>query len=86
MDNENEIVSIEEIEKMAANNNNIMPHKNRAERRAIAKKLGKKGRENLNYISEITKKLNYINLIEGIKKLNEKNKELEKNEDTNKAD
>jgi len=84
MDNENEIVSIEEIEKMAANN--IMPHKNRAERRAIAKKLGKKGRENLNYISEITRKLNYINLIEGIKKLNEKNKELEKNEDTNKAD
>ena len=52
--------------------------RNRAERRALAKKLGKKGREQFGTISETARKLNYIDLIE---KLREMNKENE-NEDT----
>ena len=43
---------------------------NRAERRAFAKKLGKAGREQFNSISETAKKLNYINLIQKLRKLN----------------
>lgn len=45
---------------------------NRAERRAFAKKLGKSGRANMGTISETAKKLNYINLIQQLRELNEK--------------
>lgn len=44
--------------------------RNRAERRALAKKMGKRGRAELGTISETAKKLNYINLIEKIRDLN----------------
>ena len=54
--------------------------RNRAERRALAKKLGKSGRAKLGTISETAKKLNYINLIENLRELNEK-KENENYED-----
>lgn len=54
--------------------------RNRAERRALAKKLGKRGRASMGSISETAKKLNYINLIEQLRKLNEK-KENENYED-----
>ena len=46
--------------------------RNRAERRALAKKLGKRGRASIGSISETAKKLNYINLIENLRELNEK--------------
>ena len=45
---------------------------NRAERRAFAKKLGKTGRAQFGSISETAKKLNYINLIQQLRELNEK--------------
>ena len=45
---------------------------NRAQRRAFAKKLGKSGRAKMGTISETAKKLNYINLIEQLRELNEK--------------
>ena len=54
---------------------------NRAQRRAFAKKLGKSGRAKMGTISETAKKLNYINLIEQLRELNEK-KENENYEDT----
>ena len=54
--------------------------RNRAERRALAKKLGKRGRASMGSISETAKKLNYINLIENLRELNEK-KENENYED-----
>lgn len=55
---------------------------NRAQRRAFAKKLGKSGRAKMGSISETAKKLNYINLIQQLRELNEK-KENE-NENTTK--
>ena len=51
---------------------NVHPQ-NRAERRALAKKLGKKNREQFGTISEIAKKLNYIDLIEKLRKMNKEN-------------
>ena len=56
---------------------------NRAQRRAFAKKIGKSGRAKMGSISETAKKLNYINLIENLRELNEK-KENENYEDTTK--
>jgi len=47
--------------------------RNRAERRALAKKLGKKGRANLGTISETAKKLNYIDLIQKLREMNKEN-------------
>lgn len=52
---------------------------NRAERRAFAKKLGKSGRAQMGTISETAKKLNYINLIQQLRELNDK----KENEDEN---
>lgn len=58
---------------------------NRAQRRALAKKAGKKGRGQLDTISETAKKLNYISLIQELRKLNEEkeNKENEAVKDGN---
>lgn len=56
---------------------------NRAQRRAFAKRLGKSGRAKIGTISETAKKLNYINLIENLRELNEK-KENENYEATTK--
>lgn len=47
--------------------------RNRAERRALAKKLGKKGREQFGSISETAKKLNYIDLIQKLREINKEN-------------
>lgn len=55
----------------------VRPH-NRAERRALAKKLGKKGREQFGTISETARKLNYIDLIQKLRDMNKENE----NEDT----
>lgn len=56
--------------------------RNRAERRALAKKLGKKGRAQMDVITETTEKLNYIDLIQKLRELNAK-KEMEDNGDSN---
>ena len=71
-----EVNNIEEIveETTSAIENKIQQPQfhNRAERRAFAKKLGKAGRTQFNSISETAKKLNYINLIQKLRKLNNK--------------
>jgi len=53
--------------------------RNRAERRALIKKIGKKNFEELSSITETAKKLDYIELIQKFRKLNEQ-KEKENNE------
>ena len=56
--------------------------RNRAERRALAKKMGKKGRAQIDLITETAEKLNYIDLIQKLRELNAK-KEMEDNGDSN---
>lgn len=58
------------------NATNTIPTMNREQRRALAKKIGKKGRAQAETISEYARKLTYISLIE---KLREINKEKENN-------
>lgn len=58
---------------------NSVPMMNRAQRRAMAKRMGKKGREQIGTISETAKKLNYIELIQRLREMN-KEKEINDNE------
>ena len=67
-----------ELEKAAEAYNNL----NRAQRRALKKKMGKKGEEDLNLISDTAKRLSYVDLIQKLRKLN-KEKENENYEDAN---
>ena len=82
-----EPVNLEEIETTIANSLEEADYRprNRAERRKMAKKLGKRGRKDLGTISETAKKLNYIELIEKLRELNEKkeNENYEAAEDGN---
>lgn len=56
---------------------------NRAQRRALAKKVGKKNRQDINTIADTAEKLNYIDLIQRLRALNEKReKENEENGET----
>ena len=58
-----------------------MPPLNRAQRRALAKKQGKKNQmSTVETITDTAKKLSYIDLIQKLRKLNEE-KEKQKNED-----
>lgn len=57
--------------------------RNRAERRALEKKLGKQGRLQMDLISDTTKKLNYIDLIQKLRKLNKEKENEENNESIN---
>ena len=71
--NQNNIEEIvEETTSAVENKVNQLQFHNRAERRAFAKKLGKTGRAQFGTISETAKKLNYINLIQQLRELNEK--------------
>lgn len=74
--------TLETVEAMIKNDidKESVPKMNRAQRRALAKKAGKRGRDQLGTISETAKKLNYISLIQQLRKLNEK--ENNKNEAT----
>ena len=74
---------VEETTSTVENKVNQLQFHNRAERRAFAKKLGKTGRAQFGSISETAKKLNYINLIQQLRELNEK-KENENYETTTK--
>lgn len=82
--------NLEELETSIAETVNektqLLP-RNRAERRALAKKMGKKGRKQYDSttktIGETAKKLDYINLIQKLRELNDKKeKENEENEAT----
>lgn len=81
-DSEEEV--LQKIEKYTLDNiRNKMPPTNRAQRRALAKKMKKNKNDNKNeidIIADTTKKLNYINLIQKLRELNEK-KEQKNNED-----
>ena len=81
-DSEEEV--LQKIEKYTLDNiRNKMPPMNRAQRRALAKKMKKNKDSNKNeidVIADTTKKLNYIDLIQKLRELNEK-KERENNED-----
>ena len=77
MYNEEELDSpetLEAVESMITSQieENSMPPMNRAQRRALAKKMGKKGREQLGAISNTAQKLNYIYLIQKLRELNKK--------------
>lgn len=56
-------------------------HMNRAQRRAFERKLGRKGRQNRDIITETARKIDYIDLIQRLRELNKK-KENEKDEAT----
>jgi len=61
---------VEKTTSAIENKVNQLQFHNRAERRAFAKKLGKAGRAQFSSISETAKKLNYIDLIQKLRKLN----------------
>ena len=74
-----EVLATDNIEEIVEETTSAIENKiqqpqfhNRAERRAFAKKLGKTGRAQFGSISETAKKLNYINLIQQLRELNEK--------------
>lgn len=80
--NEEELDSpetLEAVEKMITSNieEKSQPNMNRAQRRALMHKMGKKGRDQFGLIGETARKLNYIDLIQKIDALNKKNKENE---------
>lgn len=60
----------------------FMP-RNRAERRALEKKLGKKGRAQYPDLIETSKKLAQIDLIQKLRKLNEKKENENEHDDSN---
>lgn len=77
MNEETAPISINEIEENIQNEiNTSLKPRNRAERRAMRKKVGAK---NFDSFTAAAKKMAYINLIQ---KLREKNKENEENEGT----
>lgn len=58
-------------------------HMNRAQKRAAIKKLSKKERGQFGTISEIARKFTYIDLIQGLRKLNEEKEKENNNEKIN---
>ena len=82
--NEQELDSpetLEAVEKMITSNieEKSQPNMNRAQRRALMHKMGKRGRSQFELIGDAAKKLSYIDLIQKIDALNKKNKENEEN-------
>ena len=64
--------------------NEKMPQLNRAQRRLLAKKQKKQkglSKEAVEAIADTTKKINYIDLIQRLQKLNEKNKRENENDE-----
>lgn len=55
---------------------------NRAQRRAAAKRAGRKGRAKIDLVTETATYLNYIDLIQKLRKLNERKEEENNNEDS----
>ena len=71
-DQDNIDTIVEETTSTIENKSEQLQFHNRTQRRAFAKKLGKSGRAKMGTISETAKKLNYINLIQQLRELNEK--------------
>lgn len=61
------------------------PKLNRAQRRALMKKMGKAGRGQVSTISDTARKLNYIDLVQKLRELNKKkeNENYETDSDEN---
>ena len=55
---------------------------NRAQRRAAAKRAGRKGRAKIDLVTETATHLNYIDLIQKLRKLNERKEEENDNENS----
>lgn len=70
-------MNVEEIQQTISNEieNKTNLNLNRAQRRALMKKAGKKGRAQFGLVNDTAKKLDYINLIQKIRELKEKNKD-----------
>ena len=82
LDSPETLANVEEMIKAAVGERaDYTTHLNRAQRRALMKKGGKTGRRQLSVINETAQKLNYIDLIQELRKLNEE-KEKEDNEAT----
>lgn len=64
--------TIEEVTMEVAKSASPQRHMNRAQRRAAAKRAGKKGRKQIDVVSETATKINYINLIQSLRELNKK--------------
>lgn len=78
--NEEQYPNVEELVQQFKEQVNGAPAPlNRAQRRALAKKAGKKGRASMNLISDTARKMDMAYLIQEIRKLNEKNKGVEEN-------
>ena len=76
--NEVDIAEIENLAKQKIENNNVPL--NRAQRRALMKKAGKAGRAQLGLVNDTAKKLSYIDLIQRLRELKEKNENEVSNE------
>ena len=82
--NEEQYPNVEELVQQFKEQINSAPAPlNRAQRRALAKKAGKKSRAHANLISDTARKMDMAYLIQEIRKLNEKNNKGEnENEDS----
>lgn len=76
--------TIEEITKEVEKTATVEPrrHMNRAQRRAAAKRAGKRGRTQIDAIAETATNLNYIELIQKLRELNKKKEEENNNENS----
>lgn len=81
--NEEEV--LDKIKNFTINKINTNTKLNRAQRRALAKKAGKKGKNTAEAVSDTAKKLNYIQLIQKLRELNEKKENENYVEDTTEA-
>lgn len=80
LDSPDTLEAVESMITSQVEQNSTLPM-NRAQRRALAKKMGKKGRKQLGTIGETAKKLDYIDLIQKLRELNKKKEEVIDNED-----
>ena len=76
---------LDKIKDFTINKINTNSKLNRAQRRALAKKAGKKGKNAAETVSDMAKKLNYIELIQKLRELNEKKENEDYVEDTTEA-
>lgn len=77
--------TLEEVTKEVASTAAVEPRRNmnRAQRRAVAKRAGKKGRKQIDVVTDTATKLNYIELIQKLRELNKKKEEENENEEVN---
>ena len=76
---------LDNIKNFTINKINTNSKLNRAQRRALAKKAGKKAKNSAEAVSDTAKKLNYIQLIQKLRELNAKKENEDYVEDTTEA-